>query len=404
MTEREHVDALDAELARRTEAEGRMATALVELENHPGHRLLSAITPTGRTASRWSAAQNTLEALWQDFGRYRAALAEAREVRSRRSRPGNAELAELHTLLRERSVEVGRAPVALPDRLHTTATEHVELASLEEVSARIDTAFDEVSTLVVEVDHAYQSFCAELAPLRQRLDEARTLAEELGLRGDDPPAGELTTQEARAAELEQTAATDPLAPADGAGRYTLDDVVQALAGVRQRLDHIAALRDRWPDELASVTTELTRIEELAGSEQRERLRARERIAGTRLETPRDRLPELRAQLSELENLTDWSRRAAALDELRAAIHTAEQELRAAHDLAAGLVQRRSELRGRHEAYRAKSVRLGRAERPEILELEEQLSRLLWTRPCDLAGATQALASYQQLVTQPPRPT
>lgn len=404
MTDREHADALDAELARRTEEEGRIATALVELESHPGHRLLSTITPTGQTASRWSAARAALDTLWQDFGRYRAALADARAVRSRRSRPGSDELDELRTLLLEPSIEVGRVPVALPDRLHTASTERVEQVSLAELSTRIDTAFDEVSTLVVEVDTAYQKFSTEMTRLRERLDAAQTLADELGLRSDDPLARDVATQASRADELEQAAATDPLTLDDASGPDALAELDATLAGVQQRLAGFAAVRDGWPDELATVTAELNRLEELASREQRVRLGARERIAGAQLAAPLDRLPALRTQLAALENLTGWAQRGAALDELRAALRTADDELQAAHDLAAGLVQRRAELRGRHEAYRAKSVRLGHAERPEVLELEEQLGRLLWTRPCDLAAATQALASYQRLVTQPPRST
>lgn len=404
MTDRQHVEALDAELARRTEAEERMATALVELESHPGHRLLSTITATGRTASRWSAARTALDTLWQDFSRYRAALAEARDVRARRSRPHGDELEELGTLLLEPSIEVGRVPVALPERLHTTATERVQRVSLAELGTRIDTAFDEVSTLVVEVDTAYQRFCTELKPLRERLEAARGLVDELGLHTDDPLSRDVAAQAARADELERAAATDPLALDEGSGRDVLTEFDAALADVRRRLDGVVAVRDGWPDELATVVAELNQLEELSASEQRERLCARERIAGAGLSAPRDRLPELRSQLSALENTTDWSQRAAALDELRAAMRTADGELRAAHDFAAGLVRRRSELRGRHEAYRAKSVRLGHAEHPEVLELEEQLGRLLWTRPCDLEASTRVLASYQRLVTQPPRST
>jgi hypothetical protein len=82
MDRRESGDALDAELARRVEAEGWMAAALVELENHPGHRLLVTVTPTGRTAERWASARDLLAGLWQDFGIYQAVVATARAVRA----------------------------------------------------------------------------------------------------------------------------------------------------------------------------------------------------------------------------------------------------------------------------------------------------------------------------------
>lgn len=402
MTDREHVDALDAELDRRTEAEGRIATALVELESHPGHQLLSAITPTGQTANRWSTARATLSTLWQDFGRFRATLVEARDVRARRSRPDSDDIAQLDTLLLERSIEVSRAPVALPDRLRTGATEHVEHASLEEISSRIDTAFDEVSTLVVEVDTAYQAFCAKLTPLRERLDAAHKLAGDLGLATDDPLAQDVARQTTRADELGQDAATDPLGLDEKTSRDLLGGLDSAVARLERRLAAVGALRDGWNEQLATVTAEVNQLADLATREQQARMYAQQRFTEAPTAVPPDRIPALRTQLAELENIPGWSQRVAALDELRTALRTAEDELRAAYDLAAGLTERRAELRGRHEAYRAKSVRLGHAERPEVLELEQRLQQLLWSSPCDLAAATRALASYQQLVTQPRR--
>lgn len=61
----------------------------------------------------------------------------------------------------------------------------------------------------------------------------------------------------------------------------------------------------------------------------------------------------------------------------------------------------SRLRGRFEAYRAKSVRLGRAEEPRLLALADEVRELLWTRPCDLGAATRALAAYQRALAGAP---
>ncbi|MGH3753817.1 MAG: hypothetical protein ACRDRP_14180, partial [Pseudonocardiaceae bacterium] len=88
---------------------------------------------------------------------------------------------------------------------------------------------------------------------------------------------------------------------------------------------------------------------------------------------------------------------AGLAGLRAAAADAAAELRAAHGRATGLQDRRAELRGRFEAYRAKATRLGHAERPDALALDDRIRQLLWARPCDLAAATRALAAYQRLV-------
>src|SRR3712207_5879624 len=104
--ERRSAARLEAELRRREDARTRMADALVELERHPGHVLLSGSAPTGRTGQRWDAAREALDGLWRDFTAYRTALDDARAVRDRRGRLGPAELAELHRLLHEPSVEI----------------------------------------------------------------------------------------------------------------------------------------------------------------------------------------------------------------------------------------------------------------------------------------------------------
>ena len=94
----------------------------------------------------------------------------------------------------------------------------------------------------------------------------------------------------------------------------------------------------------------------------------------------------------------WPLRARRLDELDSAIGTAAATLRAAREQAAGLLERRAELRGRFEAYRAKAGRLGHAEHPEIMATGQDVEQLLWSRPCDLPAATRALNAYQRTLT------
>ena len=68
-------DELDAELTRRVDEQARIADALVELERHPGHRLLATATLTGVTAATWAATQGQLATLWADLATHRAVVA-----------------------------------------------------------------------------------------------------------------------------------------------------------------------------------------------------------------------------------------------------------------------------------------------------------------------------------------
>lgn len=69
------------------------------------------------------------------------------------------------------------------------------------------------------------------------------------------------------------------------------------------------------------------------------------------------------------------------------------------ELAAGLLERRDELRGRLGAHLALAVRLGFAEDVVIAARHRVAHELLWTKPCDLGAATKALVAFQQSVTE-----
>jgi len=89
--------------------------------------------------------------------------------------------------------------------------------------------------------------------------------------------------------------------------------------------------------------------------------------------------------------TEWAGDPAAVREAH------ERALRIT-ELAAGLLERRDELRGRLGAHLALAVRLGIAEDVVIAARHRVAHELLWTKPCDLGAATRALVAFQQSVT------
>ncbi|GAA5144859.1 hypothetical protein GCM10023321_01880 [Pseudonocardia eucalypti] len=393
MSDRDRVSdpALDAELARRTEQEARIAAALVELDGHPGRALLTAGPLSGETARRWSDASPRYDALWRDFERLRAVLTEARELRDRRGPRAMVDL------LFGRCIEPDPAePAALPDRLRSAGAA-VERIDLQHLVSRIDEAFHQVSTIVVEVDRVRGEFLAEYAPLVERLRAARALADELGLDPADPAVTDAAALAERAHQLDASASADPLG-SPHTGR--LAELAPALGTLETWLAGLARHRDNWAASVTEVTEGLRRADSLLASVDEAHRRGREVIANPHLAPVPDRLPALRIELDRLATVNGWSARADAMDRLRARLRAAAEELREALRLAEELVDRRAELRGRYEAYRAKASRLGRGEQPEVLELDRRLRQLLWSRPCDLAAATRALVEYQRLVTTP----
>ena len=392
---------LDAELSDRSREETRIAASLVELERHPGHRLLTGGPLTGATAARWATAAPLLSGLWRDFTLYRDALDTARRVRGSRPRPNETALAELHRLLALPSVEVSRTEVGLSERGLTGAAERVEKITLDELSTRMHAAFAEVSELVTTCGRLREEALAELAPIAEQVRAAGRLVAEL-----DVGQPLLTAAASALADLERRAGADPLSLADGSGGRggpgglgrELPALSVALDDLTARLTAIASVRDGWADRLAELDGELRRLDELRARERTERDRATELVAAS-LTAPPDRLPDLLSRRAGLERPPSWAARADALGELRTAVAAAAAELGAAVELATGLVERRAELRGRFEAYRARALRLGRIEEPGLLRLEEEIRRLLWTRPAELAGATRAIGAYQRLLRQ-----
>lgn len=401
MTDEVSGDELDAELARRADAEGRMSASLADLELHPGLLLMSTVPPTSGTGERWAQAQGTLAGLWRDFETYRRVVAAARAVRDRRPRPGGPEVAELRRLLLDPSVEVSRTALTLAERGLFGPVHDVETIALGELAARMDVAFIGVSEFAETCHAIHQGYLIGLASQAERVRAMRGLVGDLAAGGVGPPDPDVAMVAAltsRIAELERACSEDPLSLASeppASVLAALDVDITAAAG---QLARLATLRAGWNDLLAELSTAVTEIGRLRDDVEQTRRRASELIDGPIPAMPPDRLPALLTGLTALREPANWSTRVEALAGLRSTADDATAELHAAGALAAGMVDRRDELRGRFASYRAKATRLGHAERPELLALDQRIERLLWTKPCDLAAATRALACFQRLVS------
>ena len=357
------VATLAAELAAHADAEARMAAALVELERHPGLVTLAAGTSTGVTADRWAAASATLAALWEDFATYRSVLADA-----------HARPAERHDLLRGTTVEVAGATL-----------------TLDALATRMDVALREVTAVVTACEATHRAVFTALVPLADQARNALAAAREL-----DPDDAATVRLASSLADVERALVHDPLALADSSVEEVLAPLAAALGPVTARCAELAAVRDGWTAGIAELETALAAAADLHAEAERAGRRARELIADA--DPPvADPLPGLRARLAALHAIPGWPARVAALQDLRVAVAGTTAELRTAVDAAVGLVERRSELRGRFDAYRAKAARLGVVERPDVLAAGDRVHDLLWTRPCDLGAATVAVVEYQRLI-------
>ncbi|MGM1058587.1 hypothetical protein [Saccharothrix sp. Mg75] len=368
-----------------------MANALVELDGHPGHRLFTSTLSSGITAERWTAAEVVFAGLWRDFDTYRAVLDAAERVRGRRSKLGPAEVAELRQLLVEPSVEVSRRAVPLPERGLTGAAEQIESITLAALAARMNDGYRQVSELAVRCDELNTATLKALAPL---LEQARRLAEDDAALEQEPAPVVL-----RVHEIEQLAGNDPLALADRSLHDTLARLGAELAEERARVDRVLVLRERWEQARTDLVDAARALADLRVATADDYAAAAERVVGELPALPVDRAPRLQAAVARLDDLS-WVKRDAEVIEVRRDLAAAAAELRAARQLATGLLERREELRGRFGAYQARAVRLGLAEEDAVMVVAERIKAALWRRPSDLAAATRDLADFRRLLVEP----
>jgi hypothetical protein len=387
-------DEADRALERLGEESDRIAEALVAMDSHPGHQLLRTAPLSGRTRQRWDEASAAMATLWEQFGSYRTLLDQAREVRARRGRPGQAELDELTRLLTGAVVELNREQVPIERRGLTGPALIVERVSLAELVSRMKAGYAAVTEVLAEVDAAAAAGLRRIDQLETELGELTALAESLGQ--DPAPLHRVRDAVIDAREL---LAADPL---EFAGRDPLAGLENDLAAVRARFDGLADARDTVDERVAALTailTELDRVQQQAATVVADVL---EKIANPGLAAFTDPLPALRQGMAELPGLraaADWRRVGARLAQLDAAAAEALAAAKARLAAATGLLDRRAELRGRLDAYRAKAARLGRAEDLALAALHTAAHDLLYTRPCDLAAALRAVNRYQQAVQE-----
>ena len=127
-------------------------------------------------------------------------------------------------------------------------------------------------------------------------------------------------------------------------------------------------------------------------------RAAVRIAATLPPVPD--LPGLGDRVAALNGLRQaerWTQLAAELDAIEQQAAAAAERSRDTERTAVALVDRRDELRGLLDAYRARAARLGAIEDTDLEARYATARELLYSRPCDLAASADAVTGYQQAV-------
>jgi hypothetical protein len=386
---------IDRRLERLKGERERITQVLLELEAHQGYQMLKGTRLTGATERRWVDINGRMATLWKLFDAHGKVLGEAQELRARHAKPGQAQLAELTRLLTGTSVELVSGEIPLEERTLLGPTG--EWLTLEGVVKRMTPMYEETAGMVASVDEVWSALLTRLGEVEEAARAVEALHGSLAVREPD------FDRVARLlAGVGEAARSDPLSLSSGGQADTsrIDEIGRDLAALRGRLEDAVRIRDGHDERARGIEATI----ELVGATEHEAAQAREtvlaKIASPALPDLSPLSASLRDRLAALEGLRRegrWLELATRAAELERATTTALDQARETTGLITGLLDRREELRGRLDAYKAKAGRLGLAEDTALTELHQRTHDLLWTSPCDLRRATVALADYQRAI-------
>ncbi|HEX4258171.1 MAG TPA: hypothetical protein VH089_24005, partial [Streptosporangiaceae bacterium] len=277
----------------------------------------------------------------------------------------------------------------------------VEL-TLATAVAQMRREYRAVAVVLAAAEAVWTALAGPLEDTGQALARARA---DLGALADDPLTGQLAAAEAEHRALRDVLAADPLSlwaadSVDTARRDRLADQVTFLAG---RAAEVAALRAGADDRIAAAAGAVAAARQASQDARQAHDRAAAIIAAADLPAPPptgDLLAALTARLATVQRLRDahrWGQLSAELAAVTQRAADAQQQFRNMEGHVVALSGQRDELRGLLGAYRAKAAAFGAAEDPTLTSQYRHARDLLWTAPCQLTEADQAVRAYQQSV-------
>ncbi|MER7958274.1 MULTISPECIES: coiled-coil domain-containing protein [unclassified Streptomyces] len=407
-------DEVDRALARLGAEHKAIEDSLLALQDHAGRRLLEGAELTGTTRDRWHSTERTITLLWTYFDAYTDALHDARELRARRRWASRDDLVELTERLRGESVLVAGGAQQPAAASLTGPARLSERFTLERLVARMNELYASSLDMVVTADAVWSALPARIDLLAAELGRTRSLAHSVGVRPGEHPAGdELEAITAELSALRSQVVTDPLAfwrpaagsSAPGGGRpdtERYDRAARALEDIRREIEAVLAVRQDSEDRLLRLRDVLSRADRTLAEARVARGEVLAKIAASEVPAvsgPPTVLQERLSTAAEYRRHAQWHRLSPLLESLEQEAEDELQRARASLTAVTAPLAVRAELRGRLDAYKAKVARLGAAEDPLLIERYDAARRMLWSAPCDLRVAEQAVLRYQQAAAE-----
>ena len=258
---------------------------------------------------------------------------------------------------------------------------------------------ERASSLIKQLGTAWRDAVPRLDALRARLASAAATAETLGLPGDPELAAARTVVD----QVTARATADPL----GA---EIDDAARLVERVEARLSDLAETRASLGADLDAADARLEEVARLIAAGRGAREAAEERIVDpgglvppldpARLDTGDRALRPWLARIRAQARAGAWPAAAKGLEQWR----EEAEALRARADAVAAAnrapLERRNDLRGLLDAFRAKAAALGLAEDPALTERYRSARDALYAYRCDVRRAETLVREYGRAIETP----
>lgn len=391
-------EALEAQEKRATERDQIQAN-LLELDASFGKRLLEGGSLRGTTKLSWQAASAELTVVWDTFASYTEAVRRAGELLDRTRHPSVALLAEVSELLAGPAVRLAGKQIPLDMRQLTSGALSADQVTLATAVQQMTAGFRRVTEVVGATERVWNEVSEHVdeveAVLRPAIQEADGVA-------DAELSAALGAADAELRRIRGVVTTDPLSlwHGDGVDTTGLDDLLRRAKVAATRASEVARLKEDADRRIAEAAAKVATARAAEADAVRVRAEAAQKIAVGQPPTAPSATAALVSRLAGLDEFKAagrWQRLAAELEAIEAEADLAAERWQVAGGAAQASLDRRNELRGLLDAYRAKANRQGAAENTELAAVYQRAHHLVRAAPCDLHAADDAVRLYQQAV-------
>ncbi len=347
-------------------AVGRIANTLFELDAERERRAPDAASLTDSSARAWAEACEDLLTMWASYQQL-AEKVSAAEAERAAGPPGRDAANQMAAELVAPSMQADLS--ALSRSLEQTAETMTSLWTMRDLAR------------------------PRLDEIENRLAGATAAANRAGLRIPNEATSVLT----RVQQLRLQVTNDPL----GVAPEQIGDLSLSADRISREIDESVDRVAGAVAELGQLSADIDALGQTLDRAKNDAAEARQKVMmfspSWDLDGLAARAEQLRTEAADASQVLETDRAGAArvVARLATELDRIGRDAASAAAEAAAPLDRRRELRGRLDAYRAKAIATGRAEDVQLEDLYESAAAVLYQAPCDLDEAERTVAAYQR---------